>query len=115
MRFLAKLSFTVSRQDDGNPIVVMNLNHDAYNVNYTGQCPYSIQEKIVVLGLDTPQYKAIRALAYDIFRSIMIELTKLLNPQPDCVCLAIWNIPPPVEYKAITNASIKRKHDDVEY
>jgi len=117
MRLLAQLTFTIS-WEDGIPTVVMNYYGVADHTphfEYIGQCPSSIQQKILVCGLDTPEYKTIRALVYDVFQNIMIELTKLLNPHPDCVCLAIWDIPPPVEYKAITNENTKRKHDDVEY
>ena len=87
------------------------LNHDTHNVNYIGKCPSNIQQKILVWGLDTPQYRTIRALAYDIFRNIMIEFKKLLNPHPECVCLAIWDVPSPAEHQT----SKKRKQDDVEY
>ena len=119
MQFLAQLTFTISWKDNV-PTVVMNyygvLGYDTHNYTCEAQCPLSlIQQKILDWGMDTPEYKTIRALVYDVFQNIMIELTKILYPDPECVCLAIWDIPPHVEYKAITNESTKRKHDDVEY
>jgi hypothetical protein len=115
MQLLAQLTFTISWQDD-IPTFIMNyynvIHYDTHNFSYSAESPSSIQLKILVCGIDTSQYKTIRALIHDVFKNIMIEFVSLQDSKqvhPDCICLAIWD--GSAEQNESNN---KRKRDDME-
>ena len=111
MQLLAYLTFKVSWQHD-IPTVIMHYYYETHNFTYTAECPDSIKLNILQCAFETPTYKTLRTLLYDVFQSIMKGFTRQLSSrdtQPECVCLAIWdNILPDQQ---INN---KRKHDAVE-
>jgi len=111
MQLLARITFTVSRQEE-IPKVVMHYLHETHNFTYTAECAYSIKLNILQCAIETPTYKTLRALLYDVFQSIMKGFTRQsssIDTQPECVCLAIWDSILPDQ-----QANNKRKHDAVE-
>lgn len=116
MQLLASLYFSVSCQDNYY-IVEMVFYGQEYRITYSANCPFNITQKNdKQRAIETPSYKIICELLYNILKEIMFGLTNQQRPmdedRPACVCLDKWRSQSPELNQQVT--PYKRKHDDVD-